>query len=69
VLAALGAQALHGARRPPPPALAALLDDVRSVFPPIDGVRALGPDADALATAFGRRVFAGRVARAGTGVA
>jgi histidine ammonia-lyase len=69
VLAALGAQALHGARRPPPPALAALLDDVRSVFPPIDGVRALGPDADALATAFGRRVFAGKVARAGTGVA
>jgi histidine ammonia-lyase len=59
VLAALGANALHGAGRPAPPALAALVDEVRAVFPPVDGVRPLGPDADALAAAFGRRVFAG----------
>lgn len=59
VLAALGAQALHGAQRSAPPALAALVDEVRDVFPPVDGVRPLGPDADALAAAFGRRVFAG----------
>ena len=58
VLAALCAQALHGAGQAPPPALAALVDEVRAVFPPVDGVRPLGPDADALATAFGRRVFA-----------
>ena len=65
VLAALGAQALHGAGRPAPPALAALVDEVRALFPPVDGVRPLGPDADALAGAFGRRVFTGRVAAAG----
>jgi histidine ammonia-lyase len=59
VLAALGAQALHGAGRPAPPALAPLVDEVRDVFPPVDGVRPLGPDADALAAAFGRRVFTG----------
>jgi histidine ammonia-lyase len=65
ILAALGAQALHAAVQAPPPALAALVDDVRAVFPPVDGVRALGPDGDALAAAFGRRVFTGQVAAAG----
>jgi histidine ammonia-lyase len=64
VVAALGAQVFHGAQRPAPPALAALVDEVREVFPPVDAVRALGPDADALAAAFRRRVFAGRVAAA-----
>ncbi|HKE79141.1 MAG TPA: aromatic amino acid lyase [Solirubrobacteraceae bacterium] len=67
VLAAFGAQVLHGDRRPAPPALAALVDEVREVFPPVDGVRALGPDAAALAAAFDRRVFAGRVASAPRG--
>jgi histidine ammonia-lyase len=62
VLAALGAQALHGARQAAPPALAALVEEVRATFPPVEDVRPLGPDADALAAAFGRRVFAGRVA-------
>ena len=62
VLAALGAQALHGARRPPPPALADLVEQVRAAFPPVDEARALGLDAQALADAFARRVFAGRVA-------
>jgi histidine ammonia-lyase len=65
ILAALGAQALHAARQAPPPALAALVDDVHAVFPPVDRVRALGPDGDALAAAFGRRVFTGQVAAAG----
>jgi hypothetical protein len=42
--------------------LAALVEEVRATFPPVEDVRPLGPDADALAAAFGRRVFAGRVA-------
>jgi histidine ammonia-lyase len=62
VLAALAAQALHGAGRSAPPQLTALLEQVRAAFPPVDGVRPLGPDADALAAAFRARVFAGRVA-------
>ena len=62
VLAALGAQALHGARREPPPELAGLVADVRAVFPPVEDVRPLGPDADALADSFRRRVFAGAAA-------
>jgi histidine ammonia-lyase len=65
VLAAFGAQVLHGDGRPAPPALAELVDEVREVFPPVDSVRALGPDAAALAAAFDRRVFVGRVASAG----
>jgi histidine ammonia-lyase len=65
VLAALGAHALGGARRPSPPALAALVDEVLEVFPPVDAVRPLGRDAAALAAAFDRRVFDGRVAGAG----
>jgi histidine ammonia-lyase len=59
VLAALGSQVLYAAGRPAPPALAALVDDVRAAFPPVAGLRPLGLDADALAAAFGRRVFAG----------
>jgi histidine ammonia-lyase len=62
VLAALGAQALHVARRSAPPALAGLVEDVRAVFPPLEEVRPVGVDAEALADAFRRRVFAGRVA-------
>jgi histidine ammonia-lyase len=58
VLAAIGAQALHGARRPAPPALAGLVGEVREKFPPVEAVRPLGLDAEALAAAFRRRVFA-----------
>src|SRR3954447_27087229 len=65
VVAALGAQALHAAGQAPPPALAALVDEIREAFPPVDTVRALGPDGDALTAAFGRRVFTGTVAAAG----
>jgi histidine ammonia-lyase len=62
VLAALGAQALHQSGRAAPPALSALVEQVTTAFPPVEQVRALGPDADALAAAFRRHVFAGRVA-------
>jgi histidine ammonia-lyase len=64
ILAALGAQALHAADRPPPPALAPLVDEVRAVFSPVEAVRPLGPDGDALASAFAQRVFRGPVAAA-----
>jgi histidine ammonia-lyase len=64
VVAALGAQALHVAGQAPPPALAALVDDIRAAFPPVDAVRPLGPDGDALTAAFGRRIFTGPVAAA-----
>ena len=43
ILAALGAQALHAADRPPPPALAPLVDEVRAVFPPVEAVRPARP--------------------------
>ena len=58
VLAALASQTLHVAGQPAPPALAAFLHDVRDCFPPLDGPRPLGPDAERLATAFSRRLFA-----------
>ena len=64
VLAAIGAQALHGARRSPPPALAELVGQVRATFPPVEEVRPVGRDAEALAADFRRRVFAGRIAAA-----
>jgi histidine ammonia-lyase len=65
VVAALGAQALHVAGQAPPPALAALVEEIRTAFPPVDAVRPLGPDGDALTAAFGRRIFTGPVAAAG----
>ena len=64
VLAALGSQALHVADAPAPPALRDLVADVRAAFPPVAELRPLGPNADALAAAFGRRVFEGRTAAA-----
>jgi histidine ammonia-lyase len=45
ILAALGAQALHAADRPPTPALAQLVDEVRAVFPPVEAVRPSAPTA------------------------
>ena len=56
VLAALASQALHGAGQSAPPALAPLLDCVRSYVPPVDTPRPLGTDVERLATAFSRRV-------------
>src|SRR3954470_6997708 len=57
IVAALAAQALHAEDRPAPTAPAALVDEVRAAVPPIDDVRPLGPDAEALAGAFRARVF------------
>jgi histidine ammonia-lyase len=62
VLAALATQALRGAGRAVPPALAALVGQVGATFPVVDEVRPLGPDAAALTAAFRDQVFAGRVA-------
>jgi histidine ammonia-lyase len=62
VLAALGAQALYGAGRAAPPALAELVEQVRAAFPPVDALRPFGRDAEALAAVFRRQVFAERVA-------
>jgi histidine ammonia-lyase len=56
VLAALASQALYGAGQTAPPALAPLLDCVRSCVPPVDTPRPLGTDVERLATAFSRRV-------------
>jgi histidine ammonia-lyase len=58
VLAALASQTLHVAGQAPPPALAPFLDEVRAAFPPLEAPRPLGPDAERLAAAFGRRVLA-----------
>jgi histidine ammonia-lyase len=65
IVAALASQALHGAGQTPPPALAPLLDEVRAAFAPVDAMRPLGPDLDALAAAFRARVFAGAGGAAG----
>ena len=59
MLAALASQALHGAGRPAPPALAGLVDDVRAAFPPVAGPRRLGEDGAALAAAFSGKVLSG----------
>jgi histidine ammonia-lyase len=59
IVGALAAQALHADDRPAPPALAGLVDDVRAAVPPVEGVRPLGPDVEALAGAFRARVFGG----------
>jgi histidine ammonia-lyase len=65
VLAALGAQALYSTGGRAPPALADLVEQVRATFPPVEQTRPLGPDAEALAAVFRRRVFDGRVAASG----
>jgi histidine ammonia-lyase len=65
VVAALASQALHAAAQDPPPALGALLADIRDAFPPVDAVRPLGPDGEALAATFTRRVYTGAVAGRG----
>jgi histidine ammonia-lyase len=59
IVGALAAQALHADDRPAPPALAGLVDDVRAAVPPVEGVRPLGPDVEALAGVFHARVFGG----------
>jgi histidine ammonia-lyase len=65
ILAALAFAALQASDRPAPPALDQLTRQVREVFPGVTGVRRLGPDCEALAAAFTRRVFKGRIAAEG----
>lgn len=57
VLAGVATHALQGTRRSIPPALIPLVDEVNRVFPPVEGVRRLGPDFGALADRFTELVF------------
>jgi histidine ammonia-lyase len=57
VLAAVTSQALHVARRDPPPNLRSLVQEIRADFPPVDQPRPLGEDCGRLTDAFTRRVF------------
>ncbi|MEQ8653593.1 MAG: aromatic amino acid lyase [Kiloniellales bacterium] len=57
ILAAICSQAFAATDRDPPPALADLLDETRTLFPPIEDPRALSADAEALAERFRSRVF------------
>ena len=58
VLAAVASQALFATDRDPPPALAPLVRETRRHLPPVTKSRVLAPEAAALATALGARVFA-----------
>jgi histidine ammonia-lyase len=58
VLAALASQALHVDAHEPPPNLCALVEEIRTMFPPVDEPRPLGDDCRRLADAFARQVFA-----------
>ena len=57
VLAAIASQALHVGAHEPAPNLRALLDLIRTSFPPVDQPRALGDDCRRLTDAFARQVF------------
>jgi histidine ammonia-lyase len=57
VLAAIASQALHVGADEPPPNLRALLDLIRTNFPPVDRPRALGDDCRRLTDAFARQVL------------
>jgi len=57
-LAAVCAQSLHGAGRGAPPALEALLDEIRVRYAPVTGeLRRVGDDCQALMDAFGERAL------------
>jgi histidine ammonia-lyase len=57
MLAVLASQALHVTGRPAPPRLRGFLACVRSVVPPVDEDRVLGPELEALTGVFTRHVF------------
>jgi histidine ammonia-lyase len=57
ILAAVSSQALYASDRAAPPPLESFLAEIRQSFPPVDESRTLGPDAERLAAAFGKRVF------------
>ena len=56
-LAAIASQAFHITERPAPPRLAPLLDEVRSLCPPLTGPRALAGDVERLAAHFTAKAF------------
>ena len=56
-LTAVASQAFHVTERQAPPALADFLADVRSVLPPVDADRVLGPELERLAAHFTGQVF------------
>lgn len=57
MLAATASQAFYIIGRAAPPALGALLAEVRELFPPVDDVRVLGADAARLTASFTQRVY------------
>ena len=58
MLAVIASQALHVTGRAATPALRALVDEVRSLVPPVAEDRVLGPELGRLAERFTQRVFA-----------
>lgn len=57
LLAAVSSQALHVTERPAPPRLKDLMEEIRTLFPPVEDPRLLNDDAEALAERFDRKVF------------
>jgi histidine ammonia-lyase len=57
VLAVLASQALHESGQDPPTPLRAFLAEVRNLVPPVDGMRALGPDCERLAATFAEQIY------------
>jgi histidine ammonia-lyase len=49
--------ALHESGHDPPTPLRAFLAEVRNIVPPVDGMRALGPDCERLAAAFAEQIY------------
>ncbi|HKY94971.1 MAG TPA: aromatic amino acid lyase [Kiloniellales bacterium] len=56
LLAAISSQAFYVTQRQPPKKLAGFVEEIRTVFEPVDGPRMLGYDAEALAERFNERV-------------
>lgn len=57
ILAAIASQAFHATDREAPPALCALLAEIRAVLPPVEEVRAMGPELGKLRNAIGARAL------------
>ena len=57
MLAILASEALHESGRDAPTPLRPFLEKVRSLVPPVDGMRALRRDCERLAAAFGEHVY------------
>lgn len=57
VLASVASQAFEATRRTPPARLGPLLEDLRTILPPVREPRALGPEAERLQTHFTAKIF------------